>query len=146
MMVVKKKLNCVLLVDDDKGTNFINHMIIKKADIADHVEIVLNGKEALDFITNKGKYEKAGDVFPQPILTLLDINMPVMDGWEFLEAYHALDERQKGKIIIIMLTTSLNPDDKTRADDISEVSDFKSKPLSLETVQEIMQTHFPDYL
>lgn len=143
---MKKKLNCVLLVDDDKGTNFINQMIIKKAGIADHIQTVLNGKEALDFITNKGKFEKAGNVFPQPMLTLLDINMPVMDGWEFLEAYHALEEHQKGKIIIIMLTTSLNPDDKTRADDISEVSGFKSKPLSLETVDDIMKTHFPDYL
>lgn len=143
---MKKKLNCVLLVDDDKGTNFINQMIIKKAGITDHVQTVLNGKEALDFITNKGEFEKAGDVFPQPMLTLLDINMPVMDGWEFLEAYHALEEHQKGKIIIIMLTTSLNPDDKTRADDISEVSDFKSKPLSMETLNDIMETHFADYL
>ncbi|RVT80041.1 response regulator [Flavobacterium sufflavum] len=143
---MKKKLNCVLLVDDDNGTNFINQMIIKKADIAEYVQTVLNGKEALDFITNKGKFEKAGDVFPQPMLTLLDINMPVMDGWEFLEAYHALEERQKGKIIIIMLTTSLNPDDKSRADDISEVSDYKSKPLSLEIVDDIMKTHFSDYL
>lgn len=143
---MKKKLNCVLLVDDDKGTNFINQMIIKKAGIAEHIQTVLNGKEALDFITNKGKFENAGNLFPQPMLTLLDINMPVMDGWEFLEAYHALEEHQKGKIIIIMLTTSLNPDDKTRADDISEVSDFKSKPLSLETVDDIMKTHFPDFL
>ncbi|MBA0883417.1 response regulator [Flavobacterium undicola] len=143
---MKKKLNCVLLVDDDKGTNFINQMIIKKAGIAEHIQTVLNGKEALDFITNKGEFENAGDVFPQPMLTLLDINMPVMDGWEFLEAYHALEEYQKGKIIIIMLTTSLNPDDKTRADDISEVSDFKSKPLSLETIDDIMKTHFPDFL
>lgn len=146
MLVMKKRLNCVLLVDDDKGTNFINQMIIKKADIADHVQTVLNGKEALDFITNKGKYEKAGNVFPRPMLTLLDINMPVMDGWEFLEAYHALEEHQKGKIIIIMLTTSLNPDDKIRAEEISEVSGFKSKPLSIETVEEIMKTYFPDYL
>lgn len=143
---MKKKLNCVLLVDDDNGTNFINQMIIKRADIAEHVQTVLNGKEALDFITNKGKFEKEGDVFPQPMLTLLDINMPVMDGWEFLEAYHALEEHQKGLIIIIMLTTSLNPDDKSRADDISEVSDYKSKPLSLETVDDIMKTHFPDFL
>ena len=143
---MKKKLNCVLLVDDDKGTNFINEMIIKKSGIAERIQTVLNGKEALDFITNKGKYEAAGDVFPQPMLTLLDINMPVMDGWEFLEAYHALEEHQKGKIIIVMLTTSLNPDDKTRAESISEVSDFKNKPLSREAFEDIIKTHFPDYL
>ena len=98
---MKKKLNCVLLIDDDKGTNFINQMIIKKSGITDNIQTVLNGKEAIDFITNKGKFEKEDQVFPQPMLTLLDINMPVMDGWEFLEAYHNLEEHQKGKIIII---------------------------------------------
>ena len=143
---MKKKLNCVLLIDDDLGTNFINQMILKKADITDHIQTVLNGKEALDFITNKGIYEKAGNVFPQPMLTFLDINMPVMDGWEFLEAYHKLEEHQKGHIVIIMLTTSLNPDDKARAEENSEVSGFKNKPLSLQKIENIMQTHFPDYL
>ncbi len=143
---MKKKLNCVLLTDDDLGTNFINHMLIKKADITDRIETVLNGKEALDFITNKGKYEKAGNVFPQPVLTLLDINMPVMDGWEFLEAYQKLGEHQRGKIVIIMLTTSLNPDDVARAEEISDVSGFKNKPLTMETIDDIIQQHFPDYL
>nr|WP_315164859.1 response regulator [uncultured Flavobacterium sp.] len=143
---MKKKLNCVLLIDDDKGTNFINQMIIKKAGITDHIQTVLNGKEAIDFITNKGKFEKDDDVYPQPMLTLLDINMPVMDGWEFLEVYHQLEDYQKGKIIIVMLTTSLNPDDKKRAQEIEDVSDFKNKPLSLETINNIMETHFPDFL
>lgn len=55
---MKKKLNCVLLIDDDKGTNFINQMIIKKSGITDNIQTVLNGKEAIDFITNKGKFEK----------------------------------------------------------------------------------------
>lgn len=143
---MKKKLNCVLLIDDDLGTNFINQMLIKKADITDNIQTVLNGKEAIDFITNKGKYEKEGNIFPQPMLTLLDINMPVMDGWEFLEAYHKLEANQKGKIVIVMLTTSLNPDDKKRAENISDVSGFKNKPLTLETLDDIMKQHFPEYI
>lgn len=143
---MKKKLNCVLLIDDDKGTNFINQMIIKKAGITDNIQTVLNGKEAIDFITNKGRFEKVENVYPQPMLTLLDINMPVMDGWEFLDAYGLIEEHQKGKIIIIMLTTSLNPDDRNRAREIDAVSGFKNKPLSIEIVNEIMQTHFPDHL
>ncbi len=143
---MKKKLNCVLLIDDDLGTNFINQMLIKKADITDNIQTVLNGKEAIDFITNKGKYEKAGNVFPKPMLTLLDINMPVMDGWEFLEIYKNLEIHQKGEIIIVMLTTSLNPDDKRRAENFSDVSGFKNKPLTLEIIKDIMEKHFPDYL
>ena len=143
---MKKKLNCVLLIDDDLGTNFINQMLIKKAGITDNIQTVLNGKEAIDFITNQGKYEKAGNVFPQPMLTLLDINMPVMDGWEFLEVYQNLEVHQKGKIVIVMLTTSLNPDDRIRAENISDVSGFKNKPLTLQILEDIMQKHFPEYL
>ena len=143
---MKKKLNCVLLIDDDLGTNFINQIFIKKANIPDNIQTVLNGKEAIDFITNKGKYEKVGNIFAQPMLTLLDINMPVMDGWEFLEAYKNLEVHQKGQIVIVMLTTSLNPDDKKRAENISDVSGFKNKPLTLQIIEDIMQKHFPDYL
>jgi CheY-like chemotaxis protein len=142
---MKKKLNCILLVDDDDGTNFLNQLVIKKADIADHIETVLNGKEAIDFITNKGKHEKPGSTFPQPMLILLDINMPVMDGWEFLQAYHNLDEIHKGSIIIVMLTTSFNPDDKERAEKISEISGFKNKPLTRQILDDILKTNFLDF-
>jgi CheY-like chemotaxis protein len=72
--------------------------------------------------------------------------MPVMDGWEFLEEYHQLEEHKKGNIIIIMLTTSLNPDDKSRAENISDVSGYKNKPLKLEMIKDIMRKHFPDYI
>jgi len=143
---MKKKLNCVLLVDDDEGTNFLNRMEIEKAGIAENIEAVYNGREALEYLTNTGKYKVNGAVFPQPVLILLDINMPVMDGWEFMEAYHKLEENQKGKIIIVMLTTSYNPDDKTRAEKISEISGFKNKPLSQIILEEIMNKYFPDYL
>lgn len=144
---MKKKLNCVLLIDDDDSTNFINKMVIERARIAERVEVALNGKEAIDFLTNNGKHKKeAGYPFPQPMLILLDINMPVMDGWEFLEAYSKLPAHQKSEIIIVMLTTSLNPDDSQRAKGIREISGFKSKPLTFETLNDILNNHFPEHL
>lgn len=144
---MKTKLNCVLLIDDDEATNFINQMVIKRAGITDTIEVALNGREALEFLTNSGKHEKETEhPFPQPMLILLDINMPVMDGWEFLEAYHKLPESQKAEIVIVMLTTSLNPDDTQRAAEISEISGFRSKPLTIELVEDIMRKHFSRYL
>jgi CheY-like chemotaxis protein len=144
---MKTKLNCVLLVDDDESTNFINKMVIEKAGITNNIETALNGKEAINFLTNNGKYEKGSECpFPQPMLILLDINMPIMDGWEFLTAYHNLHPSQKCKVIIVMLTTSLNPDDKIRAAHISEISGFKNKPLTLELVENIMTEYFGELL
>lgn len=141
-----KKINSVLLIDDDLATNFITKMIIKKAGITDHIETVLNGKQALDYLTNSGEYEKPNHEFPQPMLILLDINMPVMDGWEFAEAFEKLDKNQKGDIIIVMLTSSLNPDDKERASKLSAISGFQNKTLTMEGLTSIMETFFPDHL
>lgn len=138
------KLNSVLLVDDDEATNFINRRIIEKAGITNHIEVAYNGKEALDYLSCTGKYEKKGAEFPKPMLILMDINMPVMDGWEFLDAYRTLDDNKKSDKILVMLTTSFNPDDKIKAENIIEISGFQSKPLDLTKVSHIMNTYFGD--
>ncbi len=144
---MNKKLNCVLLVDDDLATNFLNNLILEEAAIAERIETVLNGNEAIQFLTNTGKHTKDNDNgYPRPALIFLDINMPVMDGWEFLEAYHNLSAKQKGEIIIVMLSASLNPDDKQRTEGLEGVSGFKNKPLSLEMIQEVIANYFPGYL
>ncbi len=143
---MKKKLNCVLLVDDDEGNNFLNKIVIEDAGITERIEAVLNGKEALDFLTNSGKFAESTEKYPQPALILLDINMPVMDGWEFMKEYEKLDENQKGEIIIVMLTTSFNPDDRATAENNVEISDFRNKPLSEVDLKDIMEKFFPEYL
>jgi CheY-like chemotaxis protein len=133
---VKKKLNCILLVDDNYADNFFHQLIIKKMDIAKDTPIVNDGVEALEFLNKKNQV---------PDLIFLDINMPRMNGWEFLEAYKSLDTEQKTKTVIIMLTTSENPSDKEKANKIDEVTEFKVKPLTEEMVNEIVEKHFSDY-
>lgn len=144
---MKKKLKCILLVDDDEATNFLNTMFLEEADVTENINTVLNGKEALEYLTCTGEYSNIDTTsFPQPELILLDINMPVMDGWEFIQAYRHLPKHQKAKTIIAMLTTSLNPEDRSKADEITEINAFESKPLSLEKISEIMEEYFPDYV
>jgi CheY-like chemotaxis protein len=138
---MKEKLNCILLIDDDEPTNFLNELVIKQVDCAEKTVAVQSGQAALDFLK-----ERINGGYPQPELIFLDINMPVMNGWEFLEEYKKLDSDQKAKMVMVMLTTSLNPDDKDKADTIDAIDDFVSKPLTAEIVNEILNKHFADRL
>jgi CheY-like chemotaxis protein len=137
---MKKKLNCVLLIDDDKATNFINERVIKKLDCTKRIVTVYNGAEALEFLS----IEENGNLL-QPDLIFLDINMPVMDGWELLEHYRKLHENKKAKVVLLMLTTSLNPDDVKKANRIEEVKGFKNKPLTIEMMQDILKAYFQTF-
>jgi len=143
---MKKKLNCVWLVDDDKHDNFFHKIVLEDADISDHIKILINGKEALDFLTVKRKSGQSDSPCARPELIFLDLNMPVMDGWEFLKNYQKFEDVQQGKIVIIILTTSTNPADKKKAEKMIESGCFYHKPLTLKMINEIMQKHFPDYL
>jgi CheY-like chemotaxis protein len=129
---MKKKLNCILLVDDDEPTNFLNRMTLEQAGCAEYIQVVQSGQAALDFL----------DRF-HPDLIFLDINMPAMDGWEFLERYRQLPPDQKTSIVMIMLTTSLNPDDEAKARAIPEVSGFENKPLKADRLRELLKNYFP---
>jgi len=139
---MNKKLNCVLLIDDDVATNFIHKRIVIKSNQVDHVELKLNGKEALAYLADCGKSEDN----PKPNLILLDINMPVMDGWDFVDAYKDLDPSIKEGISLVMLTSSPNPDDRIRAEAIPEIASFKNKLMTAEIFVDILKEFFPEYI
>jgi len=141
---MQKKLNYVLIIDDNDSDNFIHKKIIEKSGITDRVEISLNGQEALDFLTGQGKFVRPEGSFSQPDLIFLDINMPIMDGWEFLDEYRKLADIHKAKVIVIMLTTSLNPADITRSEKTLGSGCYQFKPLTLQMIDKIMEEYFPD--
>jgi len=133
-------LNCILLVDDDTPTNFLHKMVIKKSGIEAEVQALTSAIDALDYLTKKGKY--AGHEVTLPEMILLDINMPAMDGWEFLEAYQQMEIETRARIIIIMLTTSLNPADRERAANHKEIVTFLNKPLQPGVLEEVVSANF----
>jgi len=135
---MKKKLECILLVDDNPDDNFFHQIILERMDIVNRIDVVVNGLEALQYL----KREKQ----TPPELIFLDINMPKMNGWEFLEQYKHLDAKQKARVVIMILTTSENPADIRRAKEIEEVTGFETKPLSEKMMMEILNQHFQDYL
>ncbi len=135
---MKKKLNTILLVDDDPDDNLFHQIVINGMDIVDNIDIARNGIEALEYLKKEGRIP--------PELIFLDLNMPWMNGWEFLGQYKSLSTAQKSKVLIVILTTSANPDDVRRAKEIQEVTGFETKPLSEKLLNEILQQHFQDYL
>ena len=143
---MKKKLNCVLLVDDNEADNYLHKIVLQESGVTDRVEIAMDGEEALEFLLARGREGAAAGQDSPPELIFLDINMPVMDGWVFLEEYDKLDDVLKSKIVFVMLTTSLNPADKIRAAKSNAIVDFLHKPLNLDMINKIMQEHFPEYL
>lgn len=133
------KLNCILLVDDVEFTNIYNRRFLEKEKVAEHIYSVKNGVEALDYLTHQGKFTHNGTTYPLPDLILLDINMPVMDGWEFLEEFKALtNEVNLKQCKVVVLTTSPNPEDENKARSMMEVTDYWVKPITREMINRVI--------
>ena len=129
-----KKLECILLVDDDQVCNYINEDVIRHIDSSVKVHTALNGQRALDFI------QAQDDGCPQ--LILLDLNMPVMDGFEFLDEFRNLPEEKKDHIAIVILTSSDYEKDMERARQYRVVSAYITKPLTPEKMVSIIEECF----
>jgi CheY-like chemotaxis protein len=131
---MKKSLKCIMLVDDNPHDNFFHERAIKKNNLATLVITETSGAEALEYIKTKTD--------PNADLIFLDINMPGMNGWEFLQEFDKLDKKLQKPIIIIMLTTSDNPDDLAKAKKWSCVADYITKPLTKERMEDVITKHF----
>lgn len=132
-------LNCIMCIDDDEATNIYHKAIINRMDIINHHLVYDDAEEALDYLS------QPIDTLILPDLILLDINMPRVNGWDFLDQYlsKGLDKKfEKTKIIV--LTTSSNPIDQSKANSYLCVSGLENKILNEIKVRSILSEYF-DY-
>ncbi|TPN82469.1 response regulator [Aquimarina algicola] len=130
-------INCVLLIDDDKATNFFNKRVVDKHGGFCEVTTVQSGKEALEYLD-----AVQGKTKTKPDLIFLDINMPAMNGWEFLVEFEKLNRELTNGIRVVLLSTSSNPDDVKASMQNHSVDDFINKPLSIPLLNDVIKNHF----
>jgi CheY-like chemotaxis protein len=129
-----KKLQSVLLIDDDFASNYLTRAIIQDMDITEEIYTTTNGEEALHFM----KENCLSTDTSCPELILLDVNMPIMDGFEFLEELHKMETLKNEHTTIVMLTTSSNQRDTEKARKY-KVACYLEKPLTEESIRTVLQ-------
>ncbi len=134
---MKHKLRCILLIDDNPDDNFFHERVIRKNNYTNCVIAKESAEDALDYLKAFDE-NQASEID----LIFLDINMPRMNGWDFLDEYNKLDKELQRGVIVIMLTTSDNPDDIQKAMKWGFTNDFKTKPLTKKMMDEIIDKYF----
>ncbi len=131
------KLSCVLLVDDDPTNNFLNQRLLKRLDVAQQVLVAENGQQALDLLNAASTLPNP----PFPALILLDVQMPVMNGFEFLHAYQQLPANQRRATTVVMLTTSSDARDLAQIKSLLDTTHI-NKPLTPDKLSSVLELHY----
>jgi CheY-like chemotaxis protein len=118
----------ILLVDDDEIFNYVNQKALQHAGVASEIDIALSGQQGLDLLN---AYLMGNRALPDVIF--LDLNMPVMDGFTFLEAFQRIKVPGNKRISIVIVTSSSDPSDKERAKSLG-IKTFLTKPISQQDI------------
>jgi len=130
-----KKYRTVMLIDDNEIDNLINQKMIEAASITENIYTHTGAKSAIEFLKNMERLDVADKVLPDIIF--LDIDMPLMDGFQFLEEFEKLSNMAKKKCKIVMLTSSINPQDFSRSKKYENVKLYLNKPLTHENITKL---------
>ena len=130
-------LQKIICIDDDPIALLLSKLVISKSNFASRVITLANGQEGITYLEKEETIaeSKTG----HPLLILLDLNMPVMDGWEFLEQFSKKLQQEYLDVKIILLSSSIDPNDIRKSKQFEMVLDFFPKPLTREIMDTILQ-------
>ncbi len=131
LQILQQMKQHILLVDDEEVSYYLIMQLIKRVGMTARIDSVTNGAQALSFINEH--YLSHSSL---PDLIFLDINMPVMDGFEFMNALHELNLPGKEKMEVIIVSSSMNPKDIMMAKAMG-VKEYVSKPITQEFIRSV---------
>ncbi|MCM8569512.1 response regulator [Gramella jeungdoensis] len=132
-----QKVELACIIDDDKIYVNLVKKIIEIKKLSENLLIYKNGKEALDYF--KEIMENVTDEDKLPDIIFLDLNMPVMDGWEFLNEFIKIKNQLNKKITLYVVSSSIDPRDLERARSFNLVTDYLIKPIELKKFEKIFE-------
>ena len=134
---MKGALRCIMLIDDNVDDNFFHERAIKQAEVFDHIVSLNSAQAALAYLKDP---QNPNYILPEVIF--LDINMPGMDGWDFLDEFSKIDYIDISDIKIIMLSTSSRTEDIEKAKKNVFVDNYTIKPLNYDNLVDLIEEHF----
>ena len=134
MKANKPRYKTVMIIDDNEIDNLINQKMIETSYLTEKIYTHTGAKSAIEFLRNIEKLgnELSLEILPEVIF--LDIDMPLMDGFQFLDEFSKLNDSTKAKCEIIMLTSSINPQDVNKSKAYGYVKQYINKPLTQENI------------
>ncbi|HLF51542.1 response regulator [Flavobacterium sp.] len=124
----------LMIIDDDDVFVFLTKKTIAQVNVVENIKVFDNGLDSINYI--KENWENA-DLLPEVIF--LDLSMPIMDGWQFLDEYILLEPKIEKEIIIYVISSSISPEDLKKAKSINVVTDFIVKPITKEKLMEVIK-------